>query len=382
MLTYKFRLYPTMAQKRKLEDTLETCRRLYNLMLDDRIKNKTSFFEQKKKLVELKKKEDKYINAVHSQVLQDAVLRLDKAFQSYFSGLSKFPRFKRKGRYNSFTYPQHRIGFKLIGNRIKLGMIGKIKIRMHREIEGEVKTATIIRDVDQWFVAFAVEEPERQAPNQDSNAVGVDVGVTNLIILSDGKIIDSPKFLIKAEERIKKIQRELSRKKKGSNRREKTRMLLAKAWRKVRRQRDDFAHKVSNNLLKEYGTIVFEDLNIRHMVKDHSLASAIMDSCWYKLRQFTAYKAERRGGRVILVNPAGTSQKCSGCGEIVQKSLSERVHICPECGLVLDRDVNAARNILALGLERALTETEPLLIHKRISKFGQGSEKPTSFRRG
>src|SRR5579875_1509021 len=193
MLTYKFRLYPTMAQKRKLEDTLETCRRLYNLMLDDRIKKKT---------------EDKYINAVHSQVLQDAVLRLDKAFQSYFSGLSKFPRFKRKGRYNSFTYPQHRIGFKLIGNRIKLGMIGKIKIRMHREIEGEVKTATIIRDVDQWFVAFAVEEPERQAPNQDSNAVGVDVGVTNLIILSDGKIIDSPKFPIKAEERIKKIQRE------------------------------------------------------------------------------------------------------------------------------------------------------------------------------
>src|SRR5579875_1713416 len=375
MLTYKFRLYPTMAQKRKLEDTLETCRRLYNLMLDDRIKNKTSF-------VELKKKEDKYINAVHSQVLQDAVLRLDKAFQSYFSGLSKFPRFKRKGRYNSFTYPQHRIGFKLIGNRIKLGMIGKIKIRMHREIEGEVKTATIIRDVDQWFVAFAVEEPERQAPNQDSNAVGVDVGVTNLITLSDGKIIDSPKFLIKAEERIKKIQRELSRKKKGSNRREKTRMLLAKAWRKVRRQRDDFAHKVSNNLLKEYGTIVFEDLNIRHMVKDHSLASSIMDACWGELRQFTVYKAERCGGRVILVNPAGTSQKCSGCGEMVQKPLFERIHICPKCGLVLDRDVNAARNILAAGVEPALAEAEPLLIRRRISKFGQGSEKPTGFSRG
>jgi putative transposase len=127
----------------------------------------------------------------------------------------------------------------------------------------------------------------------------------------------------------------------------------------------------------------FEDLNIKGMVKNHSLASAIMDSCWGKLRQLTAYKAERRGGgRVIFVNPAGTSQKCSGCGEIVQKPLSERVHICKRCGLIIDRDVNAARNILASGLEQTLTEAELLLIDKRISKFGRGSEKPTSFRRG
>lgn len=118
------------------------------------------------------------------------------------------------------------------------------------------------------------------------------------------------------------------------------------------------------------------------MVKNHSPASAITDSCWYKLCQFTIYKAERRGGRVLLVSPAGTSQKCSVCGELVQKDLSGRVHKCDRCGLILDRDVNAARNILALGLERALTETEPLLIHKRISKFGQGSEKLTSFRPG
>ena len=381
MLTYKFRLYPTKAQEKKLEETLETCRRLYNFMLDDRIKNHTPFFEQKKKLVELKK-EDKYLKSVHSQVLQDVVLRLDKAFQSYFAGLSRFPRFKRKGRYNSFTYPQHETGFKLIGNRIKLGTIGRIKVKIHRAVEGEIKTATIIKDVDQWYVAFAVEEPERQTSNQNDKAVGIDVGVTNLITLSDGKNIEAPKFLRKAEERIKRLQKTLSRKKRGSHRREKSRILLAKAWRKVRRQRDDFAHKISSNLAKEYGIIVFEDLNIKGMVKNHSLASAIMDSCWYKLRQFTVYKAERRGGRVIFVNPAGTSQKCSGCREMVQKPLSERVHMCPKCGLVLDRDVNAARNILALGLERALTEAEPLLIHKRISKFSRGSEKPTPFRRG
>jgi len=378
MLTYKFRLYPTKAQEKKLEETLETCRRLYNLMLDDKVRNHSGFFEQKKKLVELKR-ENKYLKEVHSQVIQDVVLRLDKAFQSYFAGLSKFPRFKRKGRYNSFTYPQHGIGFKMIGNRIKLGVIGKIKMKVHRAIEGKIKTATIIRDVDQWFVALNVEEQAKNTPNQ--NAVGVDLGITNAIALSDGALIEGPRFLREAKERIKKLQKALSRKKRGSKRREKARILLAKAWRKVRRQRDDFAHKVSNKLTKEYGTIVFEDLNIIGMVKNHSLASAIMDTCWGKLRQFTVYKAERRGGRVILVNPAGTSQKCSECGEMVRKPLSERTHICLKCGLVLDRDVNAARNILASGLERALTEAEPLLIHK-ISKLGRGSEKPTGFSRG
>jgi putative transposase len=376
MLTYKFRLYPTEVQKRRLEDTLETCRRLYNKMLDDRIKNHTGFFEQKKKLVELKK-EDKYLKEVHSQVLQDIVLRLDKAFQSYFNGLSKFPRFKRRGRYNSFTYPQHGIGFRLIGGRIKLGMIGRIKVRFHRKIEGEIKTATIIKDVDQWFVALSVEEPMQfQQIHENDRAVGVDLGITNAIALSDGKMIDGTRFLMKAEEKIKTLQKTLSRKKKGSKRREKARILLAKAWRKLRRKRDDFAHKISDKLAKQYGTIVFEDLNIRAMVKNRFLASAIMDSCWYKLRQLTVYKTERRGGRVIFVNPAGTSQKCSGCGEMVKKPLSERIHACPKCGLTLDRDVNAARNILALGLERALTEAEPLLIHRRISKFSRGSEKP------
>jgi putative transposase len=153
------------------------------------------------------------------------------------------------------------------------------------------------------------------------------MGIRNRIVLSDGVLIEAPSFLSKAEERIKKLQKALPKKKNGSKRREKARMLLAKAWRKVRRQRDDFAHKTSNKLAREYGTIVFEDLNIRRMIKNNSLASAIMDSCWYKLRQFTAYKAERRGGRVILVNPAGTSQKCSGCGEIVQTPyLRESIH--------------------------------------------------------
>jgi putative transposase len=170
------------------------------------------------------------------------------------------------------------------------------------------------------------------------------------------------------------LQRSLSRKKKkGSKNREKARIQLAKAWRKVRRQREDFCQKISRILADKYSFIVFEKLNINNMVKNHSLAKAIMDATWYKLRQYTAYKVERRsgGGQCIIVNPNGTSQKCSKCGkDVKKKDLSVRVHECPNCGLVLDRDHNAAINILKLGLEQAHAETEPLRIRqRRISKF-------------
>ena len=196
------------------------------------------------------------------------------------------------------------------------------------------------------------------------------------------------RFLQGSGERIKSLQRWLTHKKRGSKNREKAKLSLAKAWRKVRRQRDDFAHKLSDQLTKEDKVIVFEGLRIRSMVKNRNLASAIMDSAWGRLRQLTAYKAARRGGRVILVEPRGTSQKCSGCGEAVPKELSERVHDCPRCGLVMDRDVNAARNILKLGQELACVKERPLLVQRRrISKFVPVKQevhcmKPTSFSRG
>ncbi len=368
MLTYKFRLYPTETQKRIMGETLETCRRLYNAMLADRIENGTGFYEQKKMLVELKRN-DKHLKSVHSQALQDVVLRLDKAYQAFFAGLSRYPRFKRKGHYSSFTYPQS--GFKLEGDRIKLSTIGKVKVRLHRNVVGRIKRATIIRDIDQWFVALLFEETPAEKQSGDGK-VGIDSGVSNLVALSDGTTIDNPRFLEHSVERIKSLQRRLSRKKRGSSNREKVKLSLAKAWRKVRRQRDDFAHKLTDRLTKANQIIIFEDLNVKNMVKNHSLASAIMDSAWGKLRELTAYKAERRGGRVFLVNPSGTSQKCSGCGENVPKGLSTRTHRCPRCGLIIDRDVNAARNILKAGLEQARVEVELLLVQRRrTSKFGR-----------
>ena len=207
----------------------------------DRIEKRTGFYDQKKMLVELKQN-DKHLKSVHSQVLQDVVPRLDKAYQRFFAGLSRYPQFRRSGRYNSFTSPQS--GFRLEGEKvIRLSTIGRVRVTLHRRVTGAIRRAT---------------------------------------------------------------------------------------------------------------------------------ASAIMDAPWGQLRRLTAYKAERRGGRVILVNPSGTSQKCSGCGAMVLKQLSERVHDCPRCGLVMDRDVNAARNILQAGLEQARVEAEPLLVQRRgISKFGR-----------
>ena len=205
--------------------------------------------------------------------------------------------------------------------------------------------------------------------------------MTSVAALSDQTILPAPKPLKKSEIEIKSLQRSLSRKKKSSKYREKAKILLEKSWRRLRNRRNDFAHKTSKFFADNYGTIVFEDLKIPNLVKNHHLASAILDACWGKTRQLTAYKAERRGGRVILVQPRGTSQECSGCRKVVEKALSERTHSCPFCGLELDRDVNAARNILARGLEQAHVESNPLPVI-RIGKFAQGSKKPTAFRRG
>lgn len=349
---------------------------MYNNSLAERIENYgVGFYEQKKSLT-VRRKQNKYQKQVHSQVLQDVLLRLDKAYQSFFKKLAGYPSFKKRDRYNSFTYPQYG-GFQFKNNRLVLSCIGAIRIRMHRIPIGTLKRCTIIRDTDQWYACITSEVEGRSTINESSTAViGIDLGLYNLVALSNGETIENPRHLKLSVQNIKALQRSLSRKKKYSKNRFKTKMQLAKVWRKIQRQRNDYAHKVSAELASKYRTIVFEDLKINIMVKNHSLASAIMDAAWAKLRQMTAYKVERRGGQIILVNPSGTSQKCSGCGCVVKKDLSVRMHKCPSCNLVIDRDHNAALNILKLGLERTHAEVEPLLVRRQISKFSQGSKKP------
>lgn len=360
MRTYKYRLCPTKYQVQLLADTLESCRALYNCAIEQRklayrqFGVSLNYYSQADELKEIKYFPE--YKQVYSQVLQDVLKRVDKSFQNFFRRLKNnetpgYPRFKGKGWYDSFTYPQS--GFSLSDNskgyqRIKLSKIGNIKVKLHRCIKGTIKTCTIKREVDKWYVCFACEIEPEYLP-KTNKSVGIDVGLEKFAALSDGTMVENPRYLRKSEAKLKREQRKLSRKTKGSNSRKKQRTKVAKIHRKIKNQRNDFLHKESRKLVENYDVIVFEDLRIKNMVKNHRLAKSISDASWSKFIEYTTYKAESAGRKVIFVNPRNTSQTCSGCGVIVKKSLSVRVHKCPHCGLVLDRDVNAAINILRAG---------------------------------
>jgi putative transposase len=348
--TYKFKLEPTAEQIEMIEQTLHLCRWLYNSMLEQRklvykLRDVSlTLYTQKKELPAVKKEFPEF-KQVYSQVLQDVCQRLDQTFQAFFRRLKNgekagYPRFRGKNRYDSFTYPQS--GFKIEGKYLKLSKIGSIRIKFHRPIEGKIKTCTIKRKNGKYYACFSCEiETE---PQSTGKQVGVDLGVKHLAITSDGIFFEHPKYLRKAEKRLKYLQRMVSRRKKGSNRRHKAVAMLAKCHEYIANQRRDNAHKISRYLVNHYDLIGFEDLNIKGMVKNHHLAKSIADAGWRLLIQFTAYKAEA-GKKVVWVDPYNTSQACSECGQIVKKTLNERIHQC-SCGYTADRDVNAARNIL------------------------------------
>ncbi len=352
MRSYRYRLYPNKAQETVLLSTLETCRRLYNNALAERRdawKDEQRSVTYREQQDALPGNKDEYQQQVHSQILQDVLRRLRKAFDAFFrrvrnGGTAGHPRFKGKGRYDSFTYPQSGFSLSEDERHITLSKIGPVRIRLHRPLEGRLKTCTVKRDVDQWYVVFSCEV-EVEARSHGGTAVGVEVGLEKFATLSDGTVIENPRFLRESERKIKKCQRRISRRKKGSNRRMKARKELSRAHRKVRNQRADFAHKLSRQLADDYSTITFEKLNIINMVQNHHLAKSIVDASWNQLIQYTTYKAEEAGGKVVLVDPKNTSQMCSRCGILVKKDLSVRVHRCWNCGLTIDRDLNAAINI-------------------------------------
>lgn len=354
MKTYKFRLYPTKEQMNTINETTHLCRRLYNALLEQRIfaykhrGTSIDYYTQKKELPLLKKECPEY-KSVHSQVLQDVVKRLDKAYQGFFRRLKNgekagFPRFKGANRYSSFTYTQS--GFDLSDDYkfIKLSKIGNVRIKCHRRPEGRVKTCSVIEKNGRYYVCLSCEV-QKEKVTQPKHSVGIDLGIKHLAITSDGVFFEMPTFLRQAEKHITRLQKDLSRKKKGSNRRRKAKLRLAKAHEKVFNQRRDYAHKVSRILADTYKMIAFEDLNVQGMVKNRRLSKSITDAAWHQLVTFTTYKAENAGGSVVSVNPYNTSQECSNCGNIVKKALSVRTHKCP-CGYMDDRDVNAAKNIL------------------------------------
>ena len=350
--------------------TLETCRHLYNVALADR-KNTyenegiSRSYEDQAAMLTAEKKNGNF-KVVFSQVLQDVLRRLDKSFKAFFRRVKAgeepgYPRFKGQGWYKSFTYPQ--AGFKLEGSKLTLSKIGSIRIFKHREAEGKIKTCTIKKDkLGHWY-AILVSEVKDVPQIESKTAIGVDVGLKNQVTTSTGETIQYPRYYVKAEQKLAVAQRNLSRKKKGSSNRQVARIKVARLHQRIENLRDEFLHQVSRQLVDSADLIVFENLNIKGMLKNHHLAKHIQDHAWGKLIQFTGSKAAKAGKIVELVEARYTSQKCSQCGIMVPKTLADRIHICPNCGLEMDRDLNASVNIRTLGLRgRACREIrEPTL---------------------
>ncbi len=352
--TFKFRLYPNHQQQLRLTQTLDVCRELYNAGLQERIeawKNRTpvQVFEQINQLPDIKEIRPD-VAGVFSQVLQDTLRRLDQAYQGFFARVKRgqkagFPRFKGGNRYDSFTYPQS--GFKLNG-KLQLSKIGNIKIKPHRDIEGHIKTLTIRREAGNWYACFCVEyAPQAWAANSDS--IGLDMGLESFATRSDSKTIPNHKFYKKAQAKLRRAQRKVARRKnKKSKRRRKAILLLQKAHQHLGNQRKDFQHKEACKLVRNFGTIVVEDLHVKGLWGG-MLSKAVHDVGWSSFIAKLRYKAENAGRQLIEVDPRYTSQECPQCHAIAKQPLSERVNRCA-CGLRIGRDHAAALVILGRGL--------------------------------
>jgi len=301
------------------------------------------------------------LNAVFSQVLQNVAKRVRSGFEGYWNrrraGLrAHLPRFRGEDRYDSLTYPQ--FGFRVKDRCLRLSKIGDVRIIPHRPIEGKVKTLTVTRSrTGKWFAVFSCEV-EAKPIRKRLPAVGVDFGLNSLVALSDGTLIEAPRSYRNAESRLRRVQRSLSQKRRGSRNREKARLRVASVCEKVANQRRDFAYKTARMIVDRYERIYVEDLKVQGMMRNRRLSKSLGDAGWGMLRNALTYMAKMSEGVIAFVSPLGTSQTCSGCGAYVGKDLSVRTHRCPECGLTIDRDVNAAENILKRGLEIGLERAE------------------------
>ncbi|HEV2459865.1 MAG TPA: transposase [Ktedonobacterales bacterium] len=357
--TFKYKLKPTPEQEQAMAFVVRRCRELYNAALQERRDAwqkcgvSITAASQSAQLPAIKEVRPEYRD-IHSQVLQDVLTRLDRAFQAFFRRVKAgetpgYPRFQGSNRYNAFTYKQFGNGATLDNGFLVLSKLGRIAVRWSRPLEGTPKTVTISHEADGWYVCFSCAEVSVQPLPTTGQETGIDLGLEAFATLADGTRIENPRQYRKAERLLKTAQRRVSRRKKGSNRRRKAVQLLAKAHLKVRRQRQDFHHKAALALVRQYDTIYHEDLQTANMVRNHHLAKSISDAGWNAFLSILAFKAACAGKRAVAVPPAYTSQACSGCGVIVHKGLSVRWHACLDCGTSLHRDHNAARNIERLG---------------------------------
>ena len=388
-LAYQYRLKPNKTQERILIRLLGIGCRIYNEALAERKnaweqeKRSITYLEQSKKLTELRKT-DKEIALLNFSAAQHVLRRLDKAFQRFFNAIEAgqkagYPRFKKPHRFRTleFTYGD---GTKIKPDkkrqlRLYIQNVGMIKVVWHRSLphRSVIKQVWITYKADGWFVTFALEVPDktlRKPLPMTGKAVGIDVGIENLLALSDGQFVDNPKWLKRVEAKIAEKQRILSGKVKGSKRWKRMCRQIAKLHLKVKRQRRDFYFKLATELVKNYDLICVEDLNIKGLAQGH-LSKSVLDASWSVfLKQILPYKAWRASREVIYVPANGTSQTCANCGVLVPKDLSVRWHNCLRCGFSVHRDLNSALLILKLGLERARRDkslTDLSCLHEAVS---------------
>ncbi|HEV8192186.1 MAG TPA: transposase [Ktedonobacterales bacterium] len=353
--TYKEKLRPMPAQEWALDAVLWHCRDLYNTVLEQRSTAwqcyhlSVSRFEQEAELKAIRAEFPEYA-AIHSHALHDELARLDKTYQACFRRVQRgeqagFPRFKGRNRYHSFTYKQFGDGATLDNGFLVLSKIGRIAVHWSRPTEGTPKTVTISREAGGWYACFSCTDvPTRPLP-PTGQETGIDLGLESFATLADGTCILAPGCYRKAERYLAQCQRRLAERKLGGHRRRKAACWQAKAHQTVRRQRQDFHHKTALSLVRQYDVIHHGELQVANMVRNHHLAKSISDAGWSAFLAILAFKAASAGRQVLAVDPAFTSQTCSGCGVLVQKGLFVRWHACPECGTSLHRDHNAAKNI-------------------------------------
>jgi len=360
--TFKYRLFPTHKQTTIFEQTLYGCRWFYNHLLEER---KNAWESEKKSLsrydqsntLKMLKQEHSFLNNIHSQVLQNISMRIDLAFRAFFRRVKAgdkpgYPRFRGKFRYNSFCYPQ--TGFKLLKNVVQLSKIGGVKIKPHRPIEGEIKTCTLrLTPTGKWFVSFACNIEHNPVQQSIEPAIGLDMGLESFTTLSNGEQIENPRFFRHEEKALARAQRKLSVQEKASKDRAKARKIVARVHERINWRRGNFTHQESRKLVNRFNTIVVEDLSINDMQKNNfrCINKSIGDTAWRQFLNLLEFKAEWAGKRVTKINPAYTSQTCSRCGQRQKLKLSNRMYHCPCCDLSINRDVNAALNILALGTQ-------------------------------
>ncbi|WP_090083131.1 RNA-guided endonuclease InsQ/TnpB family protein [Lentibacillus persicus] len=375
-MNYKYEMFPNEEQMQLLASWLSICRQQYNSALLDKQR-----FYQKNKMglprtqLQKQQKADKQktplLKTIPSQPLQEVFFRLERAYKNFFEGRARYPKLKKHKDYNSLTFTQFGMAKRQVKNKttgevkrrdvryaasldehnyLLISKLGAVYVNFHRPLEGKVKQVTIKRQGSRWFAIFSVERHVNETVAFPVQSTGIDVGIQKFAVLSDGTTIENPTFLLKAERKLKRAQKKLSRMRKGSNNWKKQCQKVQQLHIKVANQRRDFLHKLSYRLSKTYKFVFAEDLMIRNMVKNRHLAKSIHDAGWGAFGNMLDYKCHNNGGKLVRIKPHYTSQDCSGCKARVRKSLSIRTHICKSCGTILDRDHNAAINIEAAGL--------------------------------